>query len=380
MAFESAGGSTAGRPVAGRRLAGWWALNRRAVGVACALAVASRAVAWIVAAACGHAAPTAFCAWDCNWYASIVADGYGWNPGAHPAGDAASWAFFPLFPLLAWPLHGLAGLGARAAVLATATLLLPVCIYLFLALLEAYEVRLDPWAAGSLLAFNPYAVYAHAGYTEPLYFALSTATLLALQRDRWLAAGLLGCAAGASRLVGLFLVLPMLDRWLRLRGKPRPAGRGPLDPVLAVALVPLGVALFGWHLYQRTGDLLAFAHIQIAWGRIPDNPLIIWWFAANGPGTRRFFALTALLGLLAALALVLRRRFGEGLLLAAAILVPLQSGIISMPRFVFWQPPFLLVVAALMRRPRLRVILLALFAAGSVAITVTWFSGSTFVN
>ncbi|MFO1057553.1 MAG: hypothetical protein U1E53_11365 [Dongiaceae bacterium] len=345
-----------------------------------ALTLASKALAFAVALAWGRSTLAGFCLWDCNWYESILSGGYHWNPLAHVGRDAANWAFFPLLPLLAWPLHGLAGLSGETALVLTGTLLLPVCIYLFLALVEAHGIRVDPWSAGCLLAFNPYAIYAHAGYTEPLYFALAAGTLLALQRDRWAAAGLLGCAAASTRLVGLFLVLPMVERWLRKARQPRPAGSGPLDPVLAIALVPLGVALFGWHLRESTGDLLAFVHIQIAWGRIADNPLVVWWIAAGGSGRTRFFAVTAVLGLAAALALLRRGRIGDGLFLAAVILVPLQSGTGSMPRFVFWQPPFLLVLATLMQRPRRRRALLILFAAGSAAIDVAWFSGDSFVN
>ncbi len=374
-------------PDRGRRPS-WLAVNLKAFLVALTLFLASEAVAWIVAAAYGHWVIgkrldlLSFCRWDCGWYGSIVDHGYDATPTLHETGDAANWAFFPPFPLLAGLLHRGAGLAIADSLLLAASLLLPVCIYLFIALVEAYEIRLDPWIAGSLVAFNPYVLYAHAGYGEPLYFALCAGSLLALRRGHWLAAGLLGGGTSATRLVGVFLILPMIERLLRRASRPaeRRSSGGPLAPLLAIALVPLGLALFGWYLYFRSGDLLAFAHIQIAWGRLPGNPLLVWWSAASTVGGPQFFALATAIALLAALYLCLRKMAGHGLFLAAATLLPLSTGIGSMPRFVFWQPVFLLVLAQLLRRRQFGRLLLPLLWAGSVAMTAAWFTGAGFVN
>ena len=34
----------------------------------------------------------------------------------------------------------------------------------------AHRIALSPWVSGSLVAFGPAAIYAQAGYAEPLYF------------------------------------------------------------------------------------------------------------------------------------------------------------------------------------------------------------------
>lgn len=138
------------------------------------------------------------CRWDCFWYGSILLYGYDTVPTRHPAGDAANWAFYPLFPMLARLWHRLAGLGFEDALIITGTLALPVCIYLFLELVEGDGIAINPWISGSLVAFGPYALYAHTGYSEPLYFALCTGALLALRRNCWLIAGLLGDPADRS--------------------------------------------------------------------------------------------------------------------------------------------------------------------------------------
>jgi hypothetical protein len=53
--------------------------------------------------------------WDCFWYGSIFLHGYDAVPVRNPAGDAAYWAFYPLFPLVAGLWHRMAGFGFRRA-------------------------------------------------------------------------------------------------------------------------------------------------------------------------------------------------------------------------------------------------------------------------
>jgi len=346
----------------------WFSANRRTVLIAISLALASEAMAWITAAAYGHwvlgkqVGLRSFCFWDCGWYRSIVERGYDAVPWGHTNGDAANWVFFPLFPLLASFVHRISGLSPPDSLLLTSSLLLPVSIIAFIRLIEVYDLRLDPWLAGSLVAFNPYVIYAHAGYTEPLYLALTAGALVALRRDRWLAAGIMGSGAGVTRLVGIFLVMPMMTRLLQrwVRASPRASrDEAPLVPFVAIGLVPLGLALFGLHLYDRMGDVLAFAHAQIgAWDHIPDNPIPVLWGALTVPGWYRFFALTAIAALFASLYLCVRGSIGLGLMLAATTLLPLFAGLGSMPRYVFWQPTFLLALAMLLQHRLARITLL----------------------
>ena len=359
------------------RLTGRFAANRQKLVIALTLSVASELVAWAVAAAYGWWSRGAalglrsYCQWDCGWYGTIVRVGYYAAPADHQAGGAANWAFFPLHPLLAGAVHRLTGLSPEDSLLLVGSLLLPVGIFLFIALLEAHEIELDPWQAGLLVAFNPESIYAHTGYTEPLYFVLCAGALLALQRDRWLVAGLLGAASSATRLVGAFVVVPMLARLVR----PPRSRAAWLDRLLAIALVPLGVALFGWHLYGRTGDLLGFLHIQIAWGHIPQNPFLVWLRAIWHFGQYQLMAAVAIWGVLGALYLCLRRMPGYGLFLAIATLLPLSTTVVSLPRYIFWQPVFLVGLAmALSERPAVAPFLLPLFFAGYLLMSLAWLS------
>lgn len=126
--------------------------------------------------------------------------------------------------------------------------------------------------------------------------------------------------------------------------------------------------------------MLAFAHIQVAWGRGLQNPLVVWWQGVHDGGWFRVFALQAGLGLLAAAYLCARRRIGYGAYLAAAVLLPLSSSLWSIPRYVYWQPVFLLVLAECVRWPPLARILLPLLWAGYFLMMAVWLSGHRFLT
>ncbi|MFO1057459.1 MAG: hypothetical protein U1E53_10890 [Dongiaceae bacterium] len=173
--------------------------------VAVVLGLTSQLSAWAAGAAyCWWAGKPfrliEFCKWDCNWYASIARHGYDLLPRGGGAGDAANWGFFPLLPLVARLAHLAFGLDARASLLVTTGLLLPVCIVAFLRLLEAYRIGLDPWLAGSLVAFNPYTLYAHAGY--------SRRSILRCRLVRWLP-----CAADAGYAPGFLAAARPQPGW-----------------------------------------------------------------------------------------------------------------------------------------------------------------------
>src|SRR5271165_3419543 len=68
-----------------------------------------------------------FCKWDCNWYSSVVQDGY-WKQPMMPDG-AANWPFHPLFPATAYPLHKWLGLSLHGSVVLAGKLELLVAIY-----------------------------------------------------------------------------------------------------------------------------------------------------------------------------------------------------------------------------------------------------------
>jgi hypothetical protein len=133
------------------------------------------------------------------------------------------------------------------------------------------------------------------------------------------------------------------------------------EMLLGGLLIPLGMGLFMLHLYRLTGDALAFLHVQKAWGRIFGNPLTV---IAGGihKGTIHLdWALMSLGAVLAALLFSL-----------LSVLIPLSSGLQSMPRYIWWQAPLLLLLAQAMKWRAIRLVLIPLFIAGLAYMYLAW--------
>ena len=78
--------------------------------------------------------------------------------------------------------------------------------------------------------------------------------------------------------------------------------------------------------------------------------------------------------------LAYRGKLEYSIFLLAATLLPLSTGLLSMPRYVFWQVPFLLGLTMLARhRTGLSFALIGFAAAMSAFVTVSWFAGRNFV-
>lgn len=318
------------------------------------------------------------CRWDCGWYSTIVRNGYHLEPSEHPKGDAANWAFFPAFPLSAKLVSALSGFSPGVALVVTSKLFLFGSILAFLiAAGKEYgpDARLP---AAVLVAFNPYVVYGHAGYAEPLYFLLTTLAFLAVGSQRWVVAGIAAGALSATRLVGGFFGVVLLVEYLRTGA----IANRRAWPALALALMlcPLGLAAYMAYLYVHVGDALAFKHVQVAWGREISNPFGNLIRGLRQGGWNTYFAGSALAAFAVCAWLAWRRHFGHAIFLAAVVLIPLSTGLTSLPRYIFWQFPFLFgLLGFLLAHRALKYLYLAFSSAMSAVLILAWFTGRSFV-
>src|SRR5439155_1126519 len=147
--------------------------------------------------------------WDAANYLRIAQFGYNQHP--------YDLAFFPFFPLLlaavAYPLGGgwsylLAGtLISNAALLGA----------LFVIYQLAVDIGGDQVARRTLLylCIFPTAFYFFAAYNESLLILLTAGSFLAMRRQKWWLAGVLGLLASLIRSAGLlFVILYFIDLWL----------------------------------------------------------------------------------------------------------------------------------------------------------------------
>jgi hypothetical protein len=134
------------------------------------------------------------------------------------------------------------------------------------------------------------------------------------------------------------------------------------------------------YLYFQVGDALAFMHVQVAWGRELQSPVSVALGGWKQGGWNRYFVLCAALGLGIGGWLFWRKRYGYSLFLIGTILVPLATGVASLPRYVFWQFPFLFgLVDLLSLNQTLKSVFLAFSTAMAGFMILSWFAGKTFV-
>jgi hypothetical protein len=198
--------------------------------------------------------------WDGQWYAKLASSGY----PAHPPGAAASTlGFFPLYPLLVRRLAGLlAHLGGTYSFMSL--------IYLsgviisgaggLVAAVLMQRLATGWWgeAAGrravAIFCLFPGSVVFSMAYAEGLMLPLVAACILALQKRRWLLAGILAGLATATEPEGV----------VRNHGWNSRAGRRSL---VAPALSLTGVTAVAAFLWAHTGTPFATLIAQHrSWG------------------------------------------------------------------------------------------------------------------
>jgi len=219
--------------------------------------------------------------WDGEHYVALAMGGY-----LHPP-DHVSPAFFPLYPLLMRSFAGLFGGPVSEEALSVwgpflSLLFLPFALYF------VYQIALDSFdervARGAVfaLAFFPTTFFLNAAYTETLFLALSAGSLWAVRvRKDLLLACVLAAFAGATRNVGVFLIVPLLYEWIKNIETFRWRG-------IYLPMAPGGLLAYMGYLWVRFGDPLLFYSAQKSWGRQATGPLDTagraWGSAVEGAG------------------------------------------------------------------------------------------------
>jgi hypothetical protein len=240
---------------------------------------------------------------DSGFYLNLANSGYWPTSTLH---TYSNWAFFPLFPLLIFPLAHLFGASETAFSLAgllvsNAAALIAVT-YLYKLVQREFGVNIASLSV-IYLALFPTAFYLSAIYTESLFLACSVASIYYARKQCWWLSGLCGGLASLTRAQGVLLVVPVVwEYWQVLSNRYAPLTstgedrlqermrtwltsrlRGPLLAarelrnwlsLLALGLIPSGLLAFLIYGKIKTGHLLAtFDNQKWGWGRSFENPL-----------------------------------------------------------------------------------------------------------
>ncbi len=196
--------------------------------------------------------PNAFFAplvrWDANFYVSLTRDGY---PPQHDSPNHHL-VFFPLYPLLlramSIDVFCAAFLLSNACTLAAALLIVR---------LGALRKPADGLRAAVFFLASPGAHFFTYPYSEALFAAALAAALLALRSEKFLAAGLAGAAASATRSPGVAAAVAL---FAQAATSVRTSVR--VRAILAGLLALGGIGAFMVWCHVAQGDALAFVHLQ----------------------------------------------------------------------------------------------------------------------
>ena len=180
--------------------------------------------------------------WDANFYVSLARDGY---PPRHP-GPNHHLVFFPLYPLLLRATH-VDVFWAAFIVSNLCCLIAALCV-----------LRLSGFEAATLFLCGPGSHFFSYPYSEALFAAALAASLLLLQSRRFLAAGLAGAVASATRSPGVAAAVALFTEAFVSRR---------FRVLLAGVLSLGGIAAYIWWCHVAQGDALAFMHLQAYHGR-----------------------------------------------------------------------------------------------------------------
>lgn len=210
--------------------------------------------------------------WDAANYVRIAQYGY----------ERVDLAFFPLFPLLIAAIGHL--LGSWSYLLA-GTLISNAALFGMLCILYSLSADIagDEIAGRSLLyiCMFPTAFFFFAAYNESLYLLFATATFVALYKQRWALAGLMGLLAALTRSAGILLVVPYLYQLWIQREELFTNRRAFLFRVAPMVLIPVGTLLYALYCWITIGNPLEFITVQQHSGRHLNWPWTGIWQAIS---------------------------------------------------------------------------------------------------
>ena len=188
----------------------------------------------------------------------------------------AQWeqAFFPLYPLLIGVINPIFHNELITGLLISNVAFLIGLVFLF-KLLKTSSSNIKRWVLIFLLAF-PTSFFFSAVYTEGLFFMLFVLTLYYLKRNNYRLMTLFAMLAAMTRLIGIFLVIPiafhLLENYQTSKIKYQKYILNIKNLFLAAPFIGLGIYCF--YLWKTTGDPLFFLTSQPVFGANRSTHLI----------------------------------------------------------------------------------------------------------
>ncbi len=266
----------------------------------------------------------AMCKWDCQWYLTIINDGYDLAPRTTPKlwKGLANWAFFPLYPYVVKILVAITKISAVKVGIVLNQFIVLLALMTFYKYLKLFVNELNSRFGVVLLAFSPFSVYFTSLYTEALFLLLSLLSFYYMRTNRLILSALCGGFLSATRPLGVMFSLPFLGHQLL---HTKFTVKSVIKIILLFFISICGLLIYMYYLQVHVSDYLAFQHIQKGWGRHgfdtqnPVNQLIKW---ANDTHNFLFFSISVAISIY----LLFKKHFAEALFNLLCILPGALTG------------------------------------------------------
>jgi hypothetical protein len=209
-----------------------------------------------------------FARYDSGHYAGIAWEGYAPLPGGR-----SNIAFFPVYPLLMRLIGRLFG-RQHATYYISGVGISWTCFVLAMVTLY-YLARLDlprrqAQRAVLLTAIFPFSFFFGVVYSESTFLLFAILSIYCFRTRRWMAGGLCGAVATATRVPGILMV-PSLA-WIAWRTA-EPARRDRLLALAGLVLAAAGFAAYSVYIRHLSGNPFEWAATLQRWGYHPGgNP------------------------------------------------------------------------------------------------------------
>ena len=318
----------------------------------------SRALFVVLSYFSGHHFIDAICQWDCFWYLDLADKGYDKAPHGNVDGDAANWAFFPLYPLLISAVNQVVGLNSVVSGILLSNIFFIIGLYFCCLFLLISRSNKSTRLIIFLGMFGPYSFYFTSVYTEALFFMLSAISLYLWKTNKLYSGSLIAACLSATRAVGVFWVIAAFIDGVAKHGVQYIKLILTTPALLFYYIVaPMGLFSFMFYLQHHMGDAFSFSHVQLAWQRTVDNPFVNLWKAINvfeqpmpikefqySKKIDFYMGLWGVLGLIMSVWFFYFRRWVEACFSLLTLLIPLSTGVYAIPRYIIGVPTFILFI------------------------------------
>jgi Mannosyltransferase (PIG-V) len=215
-----------------------------------------------------------FARFDSGWYWQIARYGYEEGPSKYVPGGRSSIGFFPAYPLLMRTVGHVIGRGSAGFYMGGLIVSWTAFIAAMIALYHLARLDMSPRRAARaalLTAIFPFAFFFGAVYSESLFLASTVACFYCFRTKRWLAGGLCGAVATATRVNGI-IMWPALAWivWSSLRADED--RRRQLPWALAgLLMVGAGIGAYSFYIYRLSGHPFEWAAVIQRWGYHPGG-------------------------------------------------------------------------------------------------------------